>query len=180
MTCLSDRDIKNAIDRGDLDITPRPLGDTIQPASVDLTLANDFLIPKPEQVVSFVTDKRPKPIFERLEGPSVWLEPGAFILCRTHETVSIGPKFRARVEGKSTIGRCGLMVHVTAGYIDPGFRGTITLELVNMAPYAIEISAGQRICQLSIDVMSSKPDFTYGSAGLGSHYQDQKETTAPR
>jgi dCTP deaminase len=179
MTCLSDRDIRSAIDKGDLDISPRPLGNRIQPASVDLTLANDFLIPVPEQVVSFVQETRPKPIFTPRTGP-VWIEPGGFILGRTLESVHIGPKFRARVEGKSTIGRIGLMIHVTAGYLDPGFKGTITLELVNFAPYAIEICQGQAICQLSIDTMSSRPEHLYGAEGLGSHYQNQRQTTAAR
>jgi dCTP deaminase len=179
MTTLCDRDIRAAIDSGDLDITPRPLGNLIQPASIDLKLAGDFLVPKPEQTISFRDGNRPKPVYEEVKD-YLWLEPGGFALGRTHEIIRIGKKLEGKIEGKSTLGRCGLMIHVTAGYLDPGFDGTVTLELCNIAPYAIEVVAGMPICQLRISTLTSVPDRLYGSNGLGSHYQNQRQTTAPR
>jgi dCTP deaminase len=179
MTTLCDLDIRDSLDMGEIDITPRPLGNLIQPASVDLKLASDFLIPKPEQVISFRDGARPKPVYDEVKG-SVWMAPGDFVLGRTFEIIKIGKRLEGKIEGKSTLGRCGLMVHVTAGYLDPGFNGTVTLELYNVAPYAIEVVEGMLICQLRISKLTRAPERPYGTPGLGSHYQNQRETTAPR
>ncbi len=178
MTVLCDRDIRHAIDRGDLDITPRPLEAQLQPASIDLSLANDFLLPKPDQVVSFANG-RPKIEYDRRTGP-IWLEPGGFMLGRTQEIVKVGVRYRGKAEGKSTNGRAGLGCHVTAGFLDPGFEGTVTLELFNVAPYGIEVAPGMMICQVEFTLLTGVPDRVYGCKSLGSHYQGQRDTTGAR
>lgn len=180
MTCLSDSDIQDAINKGFLEIMPRPIGNQLQPASIDLTLANDFLVPDWNQIVSLKPGVRPQVRFKQKEGPVI-LQPGAFVLGRTVERITIGGGIRARLEGKSTIGRCALLVHATAGYIDPGFKNsTITLELINLAPYPIELHSGVYIAQLAVELMTNKPARLYGDAALGSHYQGQNATTGPQ
>lgn len=175
---LCDRDIRYAIDNGEIDISPLPTGIKIQPASVDLILGSDFLIPIPEQVVSFI-EGRPKVEYEKREG-SIFLEPGGFVLGRTHEVVRVGALYCGIADGKSTLGRIGLGIHVTAGFLDPGFQGAITLEIWNCAPYGIELVPGQPICQVRFMRMSGPPDRVYGSEGLGSHYQGDRVTTGAR
>jgi dCTP deaminase len=180
MTCLCDSDIQDAINKGLLEIMPRPIRDQLQPASIDLTLANDFLIPEWAQTVRIKPGERPNVKFAHKEGP-ILLRPGQFCLGRTLERVTIGGGIRARLEGKSTIGRCALLVHATAGYIDPGFtNSTITLELINLAPYPIELHAGAYIAQLAVELMTNKPQRLYGDPALNSHYQGQKATTGPQ
>jgi len=154
----------------------------LQPCSYDLRLGSDFLVP-------YIKGRGPRsirradhrfPEYSAISTQSLCLRPGGFVLGATLETVTIGKWYRARLEGKSTIGRLGLMVHVTAGYIDPGFTGVITLELLNVAPYDIELVAGEPVCQLAVEHLSDCPEKLYGTAGLGSHYQGQLGVTAPK
>lgn len=103
-----------------------------------------------------------------------------FVLAETAETVTVPPNIAARIEGKSSIGRHGLLVHSTAGFIDPGFRGVITLELFNAQSYPLVVRAGQRIAQLWFHQLVSPAERPYGSPGLGSRYQDQAGPTPAR
>lgn len=117
----------------------------IQPASVDLTLSDDwFYRLRPGRV----NIARERPEYEW--QPSLALEPGEFALAATEEWVDIPPEFVGRVEGKSTLARMGLIVHTTAGFIDPGFHGNITLELCNVGPCTLVLEPGMYICQLSV------------------------------
>lgn len=184
MSTLSDICIREAVDRGELKIEPwdRILEEgRLQPASVDLLLGDTFLIPVPTvfpRVSSFVTGAKPK--MNPITTDRFTIGPKQFILATTVETITIGGTIRGSIEGKSTIGRWGLCVHITAGYFDPGFSGQATLELVNHAPYPIELCAGQRICQMAFHFMNRTPSELYGSKKYGSHYQGQRGATGPR
>ena len=120
----------------------------IQPASVDLTLADDFFYSLVPGTVHLPTER---PGYR--EEWSLQLAPDAFVLACTDEVVLIPPEFVGRVEGKSTLARMGLVVHTTAGFIDPGFRGKITLELKNVGPCTLVLTPGMYICQLSVQRM---------------------------
>ena len=108
---------------------------------------------------------------------TVLLRPGEFALARTTEMVGIPAHLVARVEGKSSWARRGLLVHITAGFIDPGFYGTITLELCNLASKPLELPVGCPIAQLSILELDTPSIVPYGDPSLGSHYQHQVATT---
>jgi len=113
------------------------------------------------------------------EEPFV-LHPGEFVLAATVETLALPDDVVARLEGKSSLGRLGLLIHSTAGYIDPGWEGTITLELSNVANLPILLTPGMAIGQVSFMMMTTPVDRPYGSPGLGSRYQGQKGPTPSR
>jgi dCTP deaminase len=160
---LSDSDIVRYIQTGSLIIDPYDPG-LLQPASLDVRLGNQFYIPRSRETVS---------------GPEVfWLPRGTVVLGHTVETVKIPNNLAVRVEGKSTWGRRGLMVHLTAGFIDPGFTGQITLELLNVGTDMF-LAPGDPIAQLSFHLLSSPARRPYGSPGLGSHYQGQMGPVPP-
>ena len=112
------------------------------------------------------------------EGEAFILHPGQFALGTTLERIALPDDILGKLEGKSTLGRLGLMIHSTAGYVDPGWDGELTLELSNVATLPIMLHPGMRIGQLSFERMSSPVERPYGSAQLGSHYQGQKGATA--
>lgn len=184
----SDVDIEWVLKQGYLQVTPTE-PDLIQPASIDLRLDNRFRayapLPAPELILD-TTPARPLPIidpgrdqadlmvdYEAPEGGAYILGPRAFALASTLETIKVGGSFAAKLEGKSSLGRLGLLVHATAGWIDPGFAGHITLELFNATPHAIRLWPGMKIAQLAIMSLHTPARRPYGSAELGSHYQDQ-------
>ena len=179
---LSDRDLHEAVRTGRLRITPFDES-AIQPSSIDLRLSTVFRVfvnqsethidPKLEQ--SSLT----KEVDVSDEGKFV-LHPGEFVLGGTIETIEMASDLVGRIEGKSSLGRLGLMVHSTAGYIDPGFRGKLTLELSNHANLPILLWPQMRIGQLSVMQLSSSADLPYGSPELASKYQDQAESTPSR
>lgn len=187
---LADTRIRWAIEEGWLSFDP-PLKDVqIQPASVDLTLGPTFV----EFTQPLVGPNGIEAIDPTLQVPPGWtvtygvlagdgyytLKPGAFVLATTIEKVSIGPTIAARVEGKSSLGRLGLVVHATAGFIDPGFTGNITLELTNFNPRPIILRLGMKICQLSFYKMEGRVARPYGHPDLNSKYQGQIGTTTSR
>lgn len=164
----------------------------LNPASIDLTLSNFVRWPMAVDGVRATDRKERKPYLidvahvpeghtrlRQMADNAVILQQGDFILGSTIETVSIPKEMVARVEGKSSLGRIGLAVHITAGYIDPGFQGPITLEIVNFSPNDIKLRAGMRIAQLAVQLMDQVPDRPYGSDGVG-HYQNQKGPTESR
>lgn len=180
---LSDRDLRRRLNMGDSSIVIDPLDeDQIQPASVDLTLDSEFLVYQ-------AFDWRPPIRLDDIKGtlngePShtvhhaYTLHPGQFCLASTAERVEVPDDLVARVEGKSSIGRLGLLIHATAGYIDPGFKGKITLEMFNLINRPIVLTAGKSVCQISFLRLSSKAEFPYGHEKLNSKYQDQTKVTA--
>lgn len=175
---LSDRDIQARLDSGEIVINP--LEDPalqIQPASVDLRLSDTFVVyrlahvacidPTDEDTVRKYTETvRVAP------GEPFILHPGEFVLGSTIEWVKIPADLVARVEGRSSIGRLAVVVHATAGFIDPGFEGRITLELSNLGRVAVKLFPGMRVSQVVFHTMSSASERPYGPA-RGSKYQGQ-------
>lgn len=173
---LSDRSIRQALDEGAVSI--EPLGDgQIQPASVDLRLGSEVLVFEAHRDTTIDIRSTHAPDLMRrvkvLEEAPLVLHPREFTLGSTLEHVALGPTLVGRLEGKSSWGRLGLIVHSTAGFVDPGFRGSLTLELWNLAPLPIILYPGISVCQLSLMTLTTPVDRPYGSPGLGSHYQDQ-------
>lgn len=188
---LSDRDIRKALAEGHLVIDSLN-DDRIQPASVDLTLDYTVLVPPPYfkrsnwptgahsidlNNVKGGLDKEP---WETHHTDNFTLSPGEFILGSTIERVEIPDFLVARVEGKSSLGRLGLLVHATAGYIDPGFKGKITLEIYNLNYRTIVLHPEKAICQLSFGSLTSPAEYPYGHEKIGSRYQNQDSVTASR
>ena len=160
---LSDRDISNRL-RMDLHIDPlKDRHRQIQPASVDLRLSNSFILDGNE-----------------FEQESFTLEPGDFILGSTIEEVEIPADLVGEVEGRSSWGRKGLTIHSTAGYVDPGFIGELTLEISNEGPAPVTIEHTDYICQLVLEKLHSPAERPYGHEDRDSKYQEQDGTVESR
>lgn len=174
MSVLSDKDLKAAILQGELSIQPLNMETQIQPASIDLTLGIQF-----KQLQALPVDTRQEPptaeSYVVLPETAVTINPGEFLLATTREHVQIPDNMIARVEGRSSLARLGLAVHVTAGFIDPGFTGQITLEIANHSPAPIAIYPGQRICQIVIEQLSSPAEHPYAGK-----YQHQTGPTTSK
>ena len=179
---LSDRSIKESIAAGRITITPYDES-LVQPASIDIRLDGRFLVFR-NYKYSFIDPKcsaaRPDGTGDgRADEPFI-VHPGEFILGNTVERITLGNDLVARLEGKSSLGRLGLIVHATAGYMDPGFDGNITLELSNVANLPIRLYPGMKIGQISFFAMSTPADRPYGHPDLGSKYKGQNAPTASR
>ena len=180
---LSDRSIRESLDSGHIVVDPLGEG-CIQPASVDIRIDRHirvFLAPEEYSVVDVRTnlDGITKP--DEIPDPAPYvLEPGEFILANTIENVELPDDVVARLEGKSSLGRLGLMVHATAGYVDPGFKGQLTLEISNVARARISIFYGMKIGQISFLRLTTPAENPYGSGTLGSKYQGQLGPTPSR
>ncbi|MDE2919875.1 MAG: dCTP deaminase [Chloroflexota bacterium] len=179
---LSDRALREAIASGRLNVTP--LDETaIQPSSIDLRLGPVFQV-FVNQTETHIDPRLNQPDLTKTvevdEGASFVLHPGEFVLGGTVETIQMSDDLVGRIEGKSSLGRLGLMVHSTAGYVDPGFRGSLTLELSNHANLPILLWPGMRVSQLSVMQLTSPAERPYGSPGLDSKYQDQRGSTPSR
>lgn len=152
MAVIADTDLWELVESGKLGIEPRPDRATqLQPASIDLRLGGRFLFWRPGGRAYLSLSDDPAEVMETRDfrdGESVILHPGKFALAATVETVTIPASHVAVVNGRSSIGRRGVQVHATAGWIDPGYRGTITLELSNVGEMPVELQPGMRICQL--------------------------------
>ena len=177
---LSDRDIRAEIEAGRIVIDPY-LPEAVQPSSIDLHLDRRFRVFKNSRY-PYIDVREEQPELTELveiggDDPFI-LHPGEFVLGQTHEWVELPDDLVARLEGKSSLGRLGLLIHSTAGYVDPGWKGNLTLELSNVANLPIALYAGMRIGQISFFKMSSPVDRPYGSPELGSKYQGQSEPTA--
>ena len=180
MSVLADRDIRAELESGRVAIRPYDPAD-LQPSSVDLHLDRSFRVFRNNRY-PFIDVRSPQPDLTELlrvadDEPFV-LHPGEFVLGQTLEWVELPDDLVARLEGKSSLGRLGLLIHSTAGYVDPGWKGNLTLELSNVANLPIALYYGMRIGQISFFRMSSPVERPYGSAGLGSKYQGQSEPTA--
>src|SRR5512135_2558301 len=177
---LSDRSILQLVGEGRISIDPFDPAD-VQPSSVDLHLGSDFQVFRNSRYPYIDPSREQAGLTERVEAsreePFV-LHPGEFVLGTTAERIALPDDIVARLEGKSSLGRLGLLIHSTAGYVDPGWTGRLTLELSNVANLPIVLYFGMRIGQISFFGMSSPVERPYGSSGLGSKYQDQSEPTA--
>jgi dCTP deaminase len=179
---LSDRSIKDEVALGRIVIDPLDPRD-IQPASVDVHLGDGFRVFRNSRY-PFIDPSIDQPDLTELitatkSDPFV-LHPGEFVLGSTRECVTLPDDILGKLEGKSTLGRIGLLIHSTAGYVDPGWYGHLTLELSNVANLPILLSPGMKIGQISFERMSTPVERPYGSAELGSHYQGQHGPTPAR
>ena len=179
---LSDRDIRSCVDSGRVRLEPWD-PQMIQPSSVDVHLDRFFRLFNNHKypVIDPAADQ---PELTRLvdvsaEG-SLILHPGEFVLGSTYEKETLADDVAARLEGKSSLGRLGLLTHSTAGFIDPGFSGHVTLELSNTATLPIVLYPGMKVGQLCFFQLSSAAEKPYGSGASGSRYQGQRGPTASR
>ena len=186
MAILSDRDIKEHLKSGKIVINPLTNPEVqIQPSSVDLRIGSEFkgfrIIRKPcidpmdqsdldSYMESFYID----------EGEPFIIHPGEFALATTYETIKLPHDLVARVEGRSSMGRLGVTMHVTAGYIDPGFMGKITLEISNIGKMPVALYTGQRVCQIVFETMTSPSERPYGHPERDSKYMGQKSPVSSK
>jgi dCTP deaminase len=179
---LSDGTIMRLVHEGRIKIDPWDES-MVQPASVDLRLGNSFRVFHNYRVTSIDLGDPPTGLTEEVkiepDQPFV-IHPGEFALGRTMEWVELPDDIVSRIEGKSSIGRLGLIVHATAGFCDPGWQGTLTLELNNLTRVPIKLYAGLPIAQLSFMTLDAPALRPYGHEQLGSHYQGQVEATESR
>ncbi len=175
---LSDRDLVAALHTGALTVDPFDPA-LLQPASVDVRLSQLFRVFDNHGATHIDPACNSEPLTRllRADDTGFVLHPGEFVLGSTAETVAVDATLAARLEGKSSLGRLGLVVHSTAGFIDPGFSGHITLELSNVATLPIRLHPGMKIGQLCVFQLSTPARRPYGSPGLGSRYQDQHGPT---
>ncbi len=177
---LSDRDIRQAIQNGELVIDPFN-DDHVQPASVDLTLDKQLKIFSEASIRTgwahtFTLEAPPLVVVET----PISLQPNGLVLASTHEIITLPSHFSGRLMGKSSLGRMGLSIHITAGFVDPGFHGQLTLELKNEATWPIKLYGGMKICQIAFWLLLHPAEFPYGSERLKSHYQHQVGPTEAR
>ncbi|MEO6081550.1 MAG: dCTP deaminase [Umezawaea sp.] len=179
---LSDRELRKEVESGRLLLDPFD-GEMVQPSSIDVRLDRFFRVfnntkythidPRQQQ------DELTSLVETAADEPFV-LHPGEFVLGSTFEKVTLPDDLAGRLEGKSSLGRLGLLTHSTAGFIDPGFSGHITLELSNVANLPITLWPGMKIGQLCLFQLSSAAEFPYGSSQAGSRYQGQRGPTPSR
>jgi dCTP deaminase len=179
---LSDRDIRAEVDAGRLAVEPWDPS-LVQPSSVDVRLDRFFRVFNNSQYTHIdpaqQQDELTALVEPEADAPFV-LHPGEFVLGSTLEVVTLPVDLAGRLEGKSSLGRLGLLTHSTAGFIDPGFTGHITLELSNVANLPITLWPGMKIGQLCLFRLSSAAEHPYGSAVYGSRYQGQRGPTQSR
>lgn len=179
---LSDHDIVAAHDQGHLELDPWT-PEMVQPASVDVRLDRFFRVFNNHEYTYVDPAENQGALTEQMAVPAdePWiLHPGEFILGSTWERIGIDNTIAGRLEGKSSLGRLGILTHSTAGFIDPGFRGHITLELSNVSTLPVKLWPGMKIGQMCFFRLSSPAAHPYGSKGTGSHYQDQRGPTPSR
>ena len=179
---LSDRTIREEVEAGRIEIDPFD-PDCVQPSSVDLHVDNSFRVFHNARH-PFIDVKQELPdlteVVEVKPDEPFILHPGEFVLGSTLERVRLPHDLVARLEGKSSLGRLGLLIHSTAGYVDPGWDGYLTLELSNVANLPITIYPGMKIGQISFFRLTTEADTPYGSDRAGSKYQGQRGPTASR
>ena len=179
---LSDRDIRAEVNDGRVVLDPWD-PTMVQPSSVDVRMDKYFRL-FDNHKYPVIDPAADQPDLTRLievePDEGFVLHPGEFVLGSTLETVTLPDDLAARVEGKSSLGRLGLLTHATAGFVDPGFSGHVTLELSNVATLPIRLWPGMKIGQLCFFRLSSPAEHPYGSGVYGSHYQGQRGPTASR
>jgi dCTP deaminase len=179
---LSDGTIRRLVDEGRIAIEPWDPA-LVQPASVDLRLGASFRVFHNHRAAAIDLEDPPARLTELIEiredEPFV-IHPGEFVLGRTLEWVRLPDDVVARIEGKSSLGRLGLIVHATAGFVDPGFEGTLTLEITNLTRIPIVLWPRKPIAQLSFMTLDRPAERPYGHPDLGSHYHGQVDATESR
>ena len=179
---ISDRDIRAEIDSERIVLDPYEAA-MVQPSSVDVRIDRYFRL-FDNHKYAHIDPAEEQPELTRLveveEGEPFILHPGEFVLGSTYETVTLPDDIAARLEGKSSLGRLGLLTHSTAGFIDPGFSGHVTLELANVATLPIKLYPGMKIGQLCFFRLTSPAEHPYGSEKYGSRYQGQRGPTPSR
>lgn len=179
---LSDGTIRKLLSEGRIKVDP--FDDVmVQPASVDLKLGPSFRVFHNFRVPAIDLAEPPTNLTELVEvgeGESFVIHPGEFVLGRTLEWVELPDDLVARIEGKSSLGRLGLIVHATAGFVDPGWKGTLTLEITNLTRVPIVLWPGKPIAQLSFMTLDRPAERPYGHPELGSHYHGQVDATESR
>jgi dCTP deaminase len=179
---LSDGTILQFVQEGRIKVDPWD-PKMVQPASIDLRLGDSFRVFHNHRATAIDLRDPPSNLTEEVvvpDGDAFVIHPGEFCLGRTLEWVQIPSDIVARIEGKSSLGRLGLIVHATAGFCDPGFEGTLTLELNNLTRVPIRLYPGLPIAQLSFMTLDRPALKPYGTPGLGSHYQGQRAATESR
>ncbi|GGK35100.1 dCTP deaminase [Pilimelia terevasa] len=179
---LSDRDLVSELKAGALGLAPFEPA-LIQPSSIDVRLDRLFRVFHNHLYTHIDPSVQQDDLTSEVEVPGgqpFVLHPGEFVLASTLEVITLGDQLAGRLEGKSSLGRLGLLTHSTAGFIDPGFSGHVTLELSNVANLPIKLWPGMKIGQLCIFRLSSPADHPYGSAVYGSRYQGQRGPTPSR
>ncbi|HEX5740140.1 MAG TPA: dCTP deaminase [Pilimelia sp.] len=179
---LSDRDLVAEIKAGTLGLSPFEPA-LVQPSSIDVRLDRLFRVFHNHLYTHIDPAVRQDDLTSEVEVPEgqpFVLHPGEFVLASTLEVITLGDRLAGRLEGKSSLGRLGLLTHSTAGFIDPGFSGHVTLELSNVANLPITLWPGMKIGQLCIFRLSSPAEHPYGSAVYGSRYQGQRGPTPSR
>src|ERR687889_1383984 len=155
----------------------------VQPASIDLRLGDSFRVFHNHRITAIDLRELPPNLTEEVTiGPDepFVIHPGEFCLGRTQERVELPDDLVSRIEGKSSLGRLGLIVHATAGFVDPGFRGSLTLEITNFNSVPIVLRPGLPIAQLSFMALDRPAERPYGHPELGSHYHGQTDATESR
>lgn len=179
---LSDRDILAEVTEGRIALEPWDPA-MLQPSSIDVRLDRFFRVFENHRY-PHIDPAEEQPELTRLievgDEEAFVLHPGEFVLGSTWEQVSLPATVAARLEGKSSLGRLGLLTHSTAGFIDPGFSGHVTLELSNMATLPVKLWPGMKIGQLCFFRLSSEAEHPYGSQKYGSRYQGQRGPTPSR
>lgn len=185
MTILSDKTLKEYLKKGKIAIEPLEDEMQIQPSSIDMRLGNEFKVfkvirkpyidPKdPEDVASYMESTIVEP------GEAFIIHPNEFALATTNEYVKVPDDLVARVEGRSSMGRLGVTMHVTAGFIDPGFEGKITLEISNIGAMPVALYPGQRVCQIVFETMTTPSEIPYGHPSRNSKYMGQVKPESSR
>ncbi|MEY3384198.1 MAG: hypothetical protein RLZZ212_785 [Actinomycetota bacterium] len=179
---LSDVDIRKQLQSGRIGLEPLNL-ELLQPSSIDVRLDRFFRL-FDNHKYPFIDPREQQDELTRFvevaSDEAFILHPGEFVLGSTYEYVSLPNDIAARLEGKSSLGRLGLLTHSTAGFVDPGFQGHVTLELSNVATLPIKLWPGMKIGQLCFFQLSSPSENPYGSEKYGSRYQGQRGPTASR
>ena len=179
---LSDRTIRRLLDEGRIGIDPFA-AELMQPSSVDVRVDRLFRVFRNSRYPYIDVKMQQEDLTELVEVPddeAFILHPGEFVLGSTLERIALPDDVVGRLDGKSSLGRLGLLIHSTAGFIDPGWDGHVTLELSNVANLPITIYPGMKIGQLSFVQLSEPAERPYGSAGIGSKYQGQRGPTPSR
>lgn len=179
---LSDKSIKEEIGKGSIGIEPF-YPECIQPSSIDVHLGGKFLTFNKVQHAAINVKERQEGLMTEVsvgKNEPFILHPGEFVLGSTVERVRMPNHIAGRIEGKSSLGRLGLLIHSTAGYIDPGWDGNLTLELSNVSPLPIKLFPEMKIGQISFIKMTSEVENPYGSGSLKSKYQGQTQPSESR
>lgn len=185
MAILSDKTIKEYLDEGKIVIDPLKDEKQIQPSSVDMRLGDEFKVFKVIRQ-PYIDPKDPDEVAEYMEsttvaeGDAFIIHPNEFALATTYEYVKVPNDLVARVEGRSSMGRLGVTMHVTAGYIDPGFEGKITLEISNIGAMPVALYPGQRVCQIVFETMTTPSEIPYGHPDRNSKYMGQVKPESSR